>query len=326
MRFRNSFRLLLDNFKNTYALLLFHLVTGIIVFAVTGIFLNSGLHFLMESAEMETLRNSILDLLPAFVGGSGEGFEIGLQAAVDNVAASFTALLALVGGHITEIILSVIAVMVLYILGRFFNGLATFAFGAILDNKMSQYSETPFFAGFFNKIGTAALYQAVYVPLAFVFDALSVVLCYLLFFRLFAFLPVLFILLFSTAFLVAAQAFKLSVITDWMPAVIADGKGLKQAIKDSFSEGFKKRFAVSFSNFLMACFCILTANVLFAVTTFGSALLITVPASYIFLICLQFTNYYTTHHKRYFLSYKEIYDGADLQDALLLEKSDQEKK
>lgn len=324
MRFRNSFRLLLDNFKNTWALLLFHLITGVIAFAVIGVFLDSGLKFLVESAEMDTLRNSLVDIVPVFLGGSGEGFDAELQVAVDNVASAFTALLALVGAHIGEIIFSVVAVAVVYILGRFFNGLATFAFGAILDNKMSQYSDTPFFAGFFSKIGTAAVYQAFYVPLAFVFDVLSVVLCYLIFFKLFSFLPVLFILFLSVAFLVAAQAFKLALITDWMPAVITDGKNLPQAVKESFSAGFGRRFWVAFSNFLMACYCILAVNVLFAVTTFGSALLITVPASYIFLICLQFVHYYTTQNKRYFLSYKEIYDGADLQTALKLEGNSKE--
>lgn len=324
MRFRNSFRLLLDNFKNTWALLLFHLITGVITFAVIGVFLDSGLKFLVESAEMDTLRNSLVDIVPVFLGGSGEGFDAELQVAVDNVASAFTALLALVGAHIGEIIFSVVAVAVVYVLGRFFNGLATFAFGDILDNKMSQYSDTPFFAGFFNKIGTAAVYQALYVSLAFVFDALSVVLCYLIFFKLFSFFSVLFTLFCSVAFLVAAQAFKLALITDWMPAVITDGKNLPQAVKESFSAGFGRRFRVAFSNFLMACYCILAVNVLFAVTTFGSALLITVPASYIFLICLQFVHYYTTQNKRYFLSYKEIYDGADLQTALKLERNNKE--
>lgn len=319
MRFRNSFRLLLDNFKNTYALLLFHLITGVITTAVIAVFLNSGLRFLVESAEMQKFVDSLIDVVPVFVGGSGGNFDENLRLAVQNVVAALKDLGLLLGGHMAEIVLSLVAVAVVYLLGRFFNGLAIFAFGAILNNKMSLYSDTPFFAGFLGNIGTAALYQAIYVPLAFAFDLLSVVLCYLLFFKLFSFLAI-FTLFFAVLFLVSAQAFKLAVITDWMPAVIADGMSLKNAIRAGFEKGFRKRFAVAFSNFLMACFCILAVNVLFAVTTFGSALILTVPASFIFLICLQFTNYYTTRKRKYFLSYKEIYEGADLNDAIEMEE------
>ncbi|MBP5242155.1 MAG: hypothetical protein J6Z36_00510, partial [Clostridia bacterium] len=88
-----------------------------------------------------------------------------------------------------------------------------------------------------------------------------------------------------------------------------EGKNMGQAMKGSFAFG-RKNFASSFSAFLVACYAILSINVVLAVTTFGSALVLSVPASFLFLICIQFVNYYTVRGKRYFLSYKHICEPA----------------
>jgi hypothetical protein len=47
-------------------------------------------------------------------------------------------------------------------------------------------------------------------------------------------------------------------------------------------------------------------NVIGAISTLGSSLLITLPASYFFLICLQYVNYYTLTGKKYFLTHERI--------------------
>ena len=52
-----------------------------------------------------------------------------------------------------------------------------------------------------------------------------------------------------------------------------------------------------------------------ALFTFGSALLITVPASYFLFICEQYVNYYTMKGKKYFLTYEKIATNPDHGDS-----------
>lgn len=327
MRFRNSFRLLIDNFRNVYKLLLFFLATYAVTLIIAGRFLDMGLQYLLQSHEMEVFLDHLKNIIPNIVMNSTsyEAFDDAIRVTLGGVAESFGSLFLLARAKIDKIIFSVIAIVFVYILARFLNGLALFAFGAILNDKMSIYSDTPFFSAFFSNLGKAAIYQIVYVPLAVAYDLLSIFAAYFLFFVAFDFLPAIVGLLICVTFVMLAQAFKLSVISEWMPAIIVDGKKMGEAIKGMFT-GAKGRFAENFSNFLMACYCIVAVNVLFALSSFGSALICTVPASFIFLICLQFVNYYTSNNRKYFLTYKHICDGDNLSQALAIEQADELQK
>ncbi len=308
MRFRNAFRLFLNNFKNTYLILLFQVVTFLVTSALAALILASGFNFLYESAEVAGLLTALEEVVASFFNSATfADFDVLFRGAIEGVVSAFGDVLTLLSANLPSIILSVLGLLILYLVNRFLNGLALFAFGDILNDKMSQFSNTPFFVSFFKNIGAAALYQVVYVPVSFGFDLLSVALCYIIFFRAFFFLPVLVALFFSATFLICAQAVKLAFISDWMPGIIVDGKKLSKSMRDGFCAG-KKSFAVKFSIYLMAIYCILAFNVLFALTSFFSSLLITVPASFIFVTCLQFVNYYTERGKRYFISYTNICD------------------
>ena len=59
---------------------------------------------------------------------------------------------------------------------------------------------------------------------------------------------------------------------------------------------------------------VIILNVIAAVCTFGSALLITVPASYMLFICVQYVNYYTIKGKKYFITYDKIASNPDRGD------------
>ena len=311
MRFRNSFTLCTNNFKHVYMLLLFTVVIGVIVGALTAVILSFGIRVLVGSDEMAVLLDSLEELFATFLSSASfADFDENFRYALDVVADSFGGIWSFMGKHAGEIALSVLALVALYLVSRYLNGLANFAYATIINDRMSTFSDTPFFTAFLSNIGKAALYEVVYVPLAFVFDALSVIVAYLFFFVLCSFMHVLLEIFFAATFIIAMQALKLAIVTDWMPAMVADGKKLRTAIRETFSGG-RRQFGVSFSNYLIAVYCILAVNVVFALTSFLSALIITVPFSYAFLLCMQFVNYYTARGRRYFLSYTHIVESAD---------------
>ena len=56
-------------------------------------------------------------------------------------------------------------------------------------------------------------------------------------------------------------------------------------------------------------------NVMAAICTFGSALIVTIPTSYLLFICIQYVNYYTVKGKKYFITYDRIESNLDHGDS-----------
>ncbi|MBQ9081466.1 MAG: hypothetical protein IJY26_02380, partial [Clostridia bacterium] len=101
MRVRNSFRLLLNNFKSTYVILLFKVLTALITGALTVVILASGFEFLTESAELEAFFSALGDIPAAFfTSASFADFDILLREALENVIAAFKDILLLLQGNI----------------------------------------------------------------------------------------------------------------------------------------------------------------------------------------------------------------------------------
>ena len=62
-------------------------------------------------------------------------------------------------------------------------------------------------------------------------------------------------------------------------------------------------------------YLIIIFNAMAAAFTFGSALLLTIPTSYLWLICAQYVNYYTMKGKKYFITYDSIATNPDYGDS-----------
>ena len=163
-------------------------------------------------------------------------------------------------------------------------------------------------------MGKASLYQIVYVPVCFVYDAAMLSACWFLFFYIPSLLPswgfFSFLIAISLTLTAVAclEALKMSFISRWIPAVVTGGKSVGAGLKESLCS--LRGFGGRFSSFLVAIYLIIALNVLFGLCTFGSMLFLTVPASYILMLNLQFVYYYEDTGKKYFLSFRTI-SGAD---------------
>ena len=110
------------------------------------------------------------------------------------------------------------------------------------------------------------------------------------------------------------EALKMTLISAWIPAIVSDDKRVTLAFRASF--GAKKHFGRRFASFLIAVYLIIVINVIFALCTFGSALLVTVPLSFVFLLSLQFVQYYEDNNKKYFISSRTIMGGEEKPNGL----------
>ncbi len=309
MRFRNSLRLLMENFKQVYKLLLIKFIIGLVATALCCAFVLPELIRIWNSeAVQEFIANGKEFLVTLFSADPVKMDAIKEELFGDGGSISQVA--ALLSSMTLEIVLTIIGCALVYLLKRFAETCCYFTTGSILNDKMGTYAETKFSTAFVANLGKACAYAAVYVPLVFLFDVLILGLCYLIL----SFLPILPALFLVVTVVAVLEALRLTVTNAWMPGMTTDGKGIFQSMRCT-DKTEKKQQAKVFGTYLVSVYIVIIVNVMAALCTFGSALLISIPASYFFLICMQYVNYYTVKGKKYFLTYENIATNPDHGDS-----------
>ncbi len=312
MRFRHAIYITSENFSSVFKLLLYRIFTAAVFGSLAYVILSLGLSAITGSAEMAALKNLVSTFIDAVFTGRPEV----LQALPAQFRDALAALVNLIAFNTPSIIGCVFGIIGIYLLSRFMNGLAIYSIANTVNDRMSTCSNTSFSQSYFKSIGKAALYQLIYVPLCFAYDALMLASCWFFFFYAPSFLPswgfltVLIAVSLAITAIVCLEALKMALICSWIPAAVADGDSIAHAFRASVKKG--KGFGARYASFLAAVYLILGVNVLFALATVGSALFITVPLSYIFLLALQFVNYYLESGKKYFITKNNIADASDM--------------
>jgi hypothetical protein len=209
-----------------------------------------------------------------------------------------------------ELLLVFIGCILVYLIKRFVDTLVYFTLGSIINDKMSTYTDTPFFTAFIANLGKASKYALLYVPIVFLFDVGALFLCFVLL----RFLPLLAALFLSVTLIVVLQSLKLTFTSRWMPAMTTDGMKLGAALRPA-NDIEKRQVRKTYCLYVVTVYLIIIFNAIAAAFTFGSALLLTIPTSYLLLICEQYVNYYTMKGKKYFITYESIATNLDYGDS-----------
>ncbi len=299
MRFRNSIRLLLENFKYVYKMLLYKCIIMLVASALCCAFVLPELIRFWNSEQVVQFLENGKEFLKCFVALDHTGTEAAKQAILGDKG-SLSGVLSLLSSMTTELILIVVGVVIVYLLKRFVDTIFHFTTGALLNDKMASYAETPFGTSAVSNLGKASLYALVYVPIVFVYDVIWVALGVFILMSMPIFLgtPVV------VTVAVLAQSVKLSLTAYWLPAM-TNGAKLREAMKCQGKEARAQKWRV-FAFYLGSTYFVLIINVLALICSLGSALIITLPASYFFLICAQYVCYYTIKGRKYFISYDNI--------------------
>ena len=309
MRFRNSLRLLMENFKHVYKLLIAKLIIGLVATALSCAFVLPELIEIWKSEAVTGLMENLRAAFKALLVADQSTLESIRKNFVGEDGA-FAQVVKLLVSMRLEIVLTIIGCVIVYLLKRFAETICHFTTGSMLNDKMSTYAETSYSTAFVSNLGKASIYSLVYVPVVFAFDVIMLALVYFML----AYTNIIIGLFGGVTLIVFGQALKLTVTNRWMPAMTADNKRLSEAIKYA-DEREKKQTSKVFSMYLVSVYLILIVNVAAVLCTFGSALIITVPASYFLLICQQYVNYYTSMGKKYFLTYEKIATSPDRGDS-----------
>lgn len=309
MRFANSIRLLMEDFKHAFKLLLYRVIMAVIVIALCSAFI---LPEIMEILEADVTKEFIANFKNIFLSFV-EHDTTSPSEYVKMVFGKDGNLKKLFDFIITmklELLLVFIGCILVYLIKRFVDTLVYFTLGSMIGDKMSTYTDTPFFTAFVANLGKASKYAALYVPIVFLFDVGTIALCFVLL----RFLPLLAALFLSVTLIVVLQSLKLTLTSRWMPAMTVDGMGLGAAFRPA-NDIEKRQGRKTYCLYVVTVYLIIIINALAAAFTFGSALLLTIPTSYLWLICEQYVNYYTMKGKKYFITYDTIATNPDFGDS-----------
>jgi hypothetical protein len=296
---------------------LYKIAVSVVSIALIGALILPNLLEILESEQMLAVVNNVKNFLNEFiqvVTGDTAGTDGRLADFKDTFLTSIKDLLALIDERKAKLVWSLVGCALVYLAKRIADTLCYFAVGSVLNDRMSTYAETPFSAAYVRNLGKAAIYSVVYVPIVFLIDVATVAICYFAFFYLLSFLNVFGSLFLSMTLIVVSQTLKLTFTSVWMPAMIADNKSIKEAMRLTDKKERKQRKQM-ISTYFVTVYIVIVVNVVAALCTFGSALLLTVPASYFMFICEQFVNYYTVKGKPYFITYDDISKNRDFGDS-----------
>ena len=306
MKFKHSFHVFIDNFSVVYKQLLYRLI----VLVISGLICWAGVYPFIKTFINSEQLNTIIEGTKGFITTLLSGKINELADLSEKVQTAYAELIELFNTKLSQAILSGLLILLITIISKWFMGLGNYATASIINDKMALRAKQPFFSTLIRNLKSAAIYNAIYVPLSVLFDLIIVVAMFFLFFTLLNHVVYFFICLFLFVLAVVfAITFKMTVTSDWLPALIRGKMKQGAAMKYAFARKGKNTFNVM-SNFAVIVLIVFALNMAAAILTLGVGLLLTVPSSYVIIICFEFVNFYDREEIKYSVDKNTIISPA----------------
>ena len=297
MKFKHTFHVFVDNFSVIYKHLLYGLIVTAIGIGLCCAVIVPAINNIMGTAQYVTLMDKVTALWADVSNLETDN----LHTSFLEFRGAFKDFLRMLGNDKAGMFaLCAVLLCVVFLVYRFLMGLGNYTAGALINDKMTLQANSPFIVTMIKNLGRASLYSVIYAPVSFVYEVISVMFIWALFFRWLRFLPILVKIFLFATLLIGLVAVKLAFTVNWLPSLIHGKQNNRKAIVNNFTQG-SNGFASVFSNLLVLTFIIIAINVAAITFTFGAGLLLTIPASYVMLIAFEFVTYYASHSLKYFI-------------------------
>ena len=306
MKFKHAFHVFVDNFSVIYKQLLFRLI----ILFVAGADCVAGVYPFITDLIGSAQFNSMLDGVKGFITNLLNGQVDELAGLSEKVQTAYAELIELLNTNLTQAVLSALLLLLIVIIAKWFMGLGNYATASVINDKMALRAKQPFLGTLIRNLKSASIYNAIYVPISVLYDVAIVVAMFFLFFSLLNSVLYFFICLFLFVLVVVFSiTFKMTVTSDWLPALIRGKMKQGAAMKYAFSRKNKNTFNVM-SNFAVIVLIVFALNMAALILTLGAGLLITVPSSYAIIISFEFVNYYDREEIKYSIDKNTIISPA----------------
>ena len=300
MKFKHTFNVFIDNFSVTFKQLLYRVIITVIAAVIYAFIIDPFKDTLTGSADYVSLTSGVKEFLNNLIYGRPD-----IAQSTEQIKTAFDNLLNMISSNRANIAWGVVAIVAVHFVEKFFMGLGNYAAAAVINDKMALRANSSFTLTLIRNLKEASLYNLMYVPLSMIYDAAILLGLYFLVFKGFFFIMVPFQLTIFVTLAIFAISIKMMLTTDWLPALIRGKMGQGKAFVYTFNRRRKNNLNV-LANFFVLVMIIFILNVAGAVFSLGAALLITVPSSYVILLCFEFVNYYDREELKYFIDKNTI--------------------
>ncbi|MCD8286637.1 MAG: hypothetical protein LUD50_05375 [Clostridia bacterium] len=289
MKFKHACHVLVDNFSLIFKQLLFRIVLWVIFAVIYYFCIYPAVVKILNSEALSEIIQYIKDIFNAFISGDLSG----MPDIVEAIKTSYADFIEILSGSVGSLIETAVLVAVVRLVSKWITTLCNYGAAQCISDKMSMRTDDHFFATTIRCFRKSSIYSLLYVLMSFVYEILVTAIMIALLYALVvnSVLPLLLAIFIFVAVLVFAIAVQLTFASDWIPALTRGTMTQREAIKYTFKRKNKKT-ANMLANYVILVLLIFSINVLAAISTIGVGLLITVPASYVMLLCFQMVAYH----------------------------------
>ena len=292
MLYKNTFKIMFSNSSLIWKLLLYFLIALMLVVGLAFVVALPIYRVLVAEGFFEAIRNTYLDFITS----------LNLKVLFENIFVLATDFFEIIVNNFSSLVVYIVLFLfILIILGgvliNFYNMPASSSVNMYMNSNVKQGFMTSFFAVAKNNLKYNLVYLLILLPinLAVIFLTLYSLKLFKMSGILLAFAPFIIIIGFTIL-----NGIKTTLFCGWVPAMITQNKGVWAGLKNSFVVA-KRRFIQTFANSVTLTVTIIFINVFGGLCTFGVALFITIPASFLLSCIFNMVAYYTAIGQRFYV-------------------------
>lgn len=300
MRIKNAFKILLGNLNLMYKAIVYRFICTAVVGLIAYFAVYSGVKNILQNPQSIAFVESLQNMLRDFISGKG----IASNTVADSFA-EFSQMLATNASNIAVVGLE--NMLCLFVL-RLLYGCGDYAFAKLYDGFMSSMTDRGFIATYFSEFGRAMLYSLIYSSISLVCEiVVYTVAVYIVVYGLNVISV--FSIFLSLAFLVFSMSMKYTLLSRFLPNMVCAGLKTGKAFVGTMPK--RKNFTALLSSFALLIVVFFYINVSFGIFTLYTGLILSLPITSLYVICVELVDYYTVKGRSYYIDYNNVYSPKE---------------
>ncbi len=309
MKVTNGIKIAMANKPLCYKMLFSRTVITVIAYAICLLCAHFVIKDIFSSAEIKNLIHFGRDLVKDFVMIN----EIDNAQLSQTLNSHLSAITAMLSNKLSEILGVFILIVVVIQIAKFFTGLCDYVMAVNVNEHMSSMRHAEFFTTLIEHFSPACRYALYCVVSLFLYNSFIILIATTLFVLLIQYLGF-FTFTFVLLFIVCADAFRLMYVGMVPAKMVLEKYGVVRAFRDSFKGLTFKEMRERFLSYFIMRLIHISVTVICAFSTLFVSLIVTIPFFSVAYMSVRFVDYYTVHHKKYYLTFDEIVIPKELRN------------
>lgn len=292
MLYKNTFKLMFSNANLIWKLMLYFLIAFLIIIGMAIAVALPIIEVLISEGFFESISETYFDFISS----------LNLKVLFENIATLMSNFLDIIVNNVDSLIVYIVLFMfVITILGGLIINFYAYPTNSVVNFYMNSNVKQGFMTNFFVTIKNNIKYSLVYLITLLPINVgiLTLLINSFKLFRLngilLAFSPFIIIIGFTLL-----NSLKMTLFCGWIPAMVTQNKGVFAGLKNGFIVA-KRRFLQTFGNSIALTVTLIFLNVFGGLCTFGVALLLTIPTSFLISNIFNMVAYYTAIGQRFYV-------------------------